>query len=304
MTNRRSTAGPKTVADDRDPGPRRPSVAVPVSLGARDAREVDYGPFRFTTAAFPPGEVLERHTHDRVTFAVMLDGSFDLLIRGRRLGCPPSTVLTEPAGEAHANDMGTRGARVLVTQPDPAADFPVPCARLLDRVNHFESVAIRRLAERLARELATPDDVTPLETQALALEMLAVAARFERARSLHASPPTWLCRVEELIHDRFREPLTIEALAEAAGVHPAHLSRVFRARHGTSPGRYLRRLRLEWAAERLARGTDSVSQVAFQAGFADQAHFTHAFRRHWGAPPGRYRASRAGDRKGVRHPET
>jgi transcriptional regulator GlxA family with amidase domain len=75
-------------------------------------------------------------------------------------------------------------------------------------------------------------------------------------------------------------------------VHPAHLTRVFRRYHGTSPGQYLRRLRLEWAADRLLTGPDPVSRVALQAGFADQAHFTRAFTRRWGLPPGRYRASR------------
>lgn len=268
-------------------------TTVPVTMGARRAREREYGAFRFTAAAFPAGEVLERHTHDRVTFAVMLEGGFDLLIGGRRLPCPAGTVLTEPAGESHANEIGGGGARVLVTQPDLGADFPRSCARLLDRVNHFESQAICRLARRLARGLATPDDVTPLESQALALEMLAIATRLDGVRSRYAKPPAWFRLVEQQIHDRFREPLTIESLAEQAGVHPAHLTRVFRERYGTSPGQYVRRLRLEWAAQQLIAGTEPVSRVALRAGFADQAHLTRAFRRHWGVPPARYRMLRA-----------
>ena len=100
------------------------SPSVPVSLGAREAQEHEYGPFRLTAASFPEGEVLERHTHERVTFAVMLEGSFDLLIGGRRLECPAGTVFTEPAGELHANEIGNDGARVLVTQPDIGEEFP------------------------------------------------------------------------------------------------------------------------------------------------------------------------------------
>ncbi len=268
--------------------------AVPVSMGAQKALEQSYGPFRFTVATFPAGHVLERHTHDRVTFAVMLDGSFDLLIDGKELQCPGGTVFTEPAGECHANEIGSAGARVMVTQPDPQADFPVPCGRLLNQVNHFESDAIRRMAWLLARELQEPDEITPLESQALAFEMLATVARLERARSQHDALPAWLRRVEQLMQDRFREPVTIEQLAAEAGVHPAHLTRVFRSRYGTSPGRYLRRLRLEWAAGQLTSGTEPVSRVALEAGFADQAHFTRAFRRQWGIPPGQYRSLRTG----------
>lgn len=261
-------------------------------MGARSAREREYGIFRFTAAEFPAGEILERHAHDRVTFAVMLDGAFDLLIDGRRLACPAGTVFTEPAGASHANEIGTGGARVLVTQPAPDAELPGPCARLLDGVSHLRNPAIDRLGRRLARELEAPDDMTPLETQALAFEMLAAAGRWELARTRHGTPPAWFRRVEQRIHDCFREAVSIEQLAGEAGVHPAHLTRVFRRERGTTPGRYLRRLRLEWAARRLLAGDEPISRVALQAGFADQAHFTRAFRRHWGVPPGRYRAER------------
>lgn len=175
--------------------------AVPVSMGALTALEHNYGTFRFTTASFPAGHVLERHTHDRLTFAVMLDGSFDLLIDGKELQCPGGTVFTEPAGECHANAIGTAGAHVMVTQPDPQMDFPSPCGRLLNRINHFKSDAIRRLAWLLARELQEPDEITPLETQALAFEMLATAARLERARSQHDGLPVWFRRVARKTHD-------------------------------------------------------------------------------------------------------
>jgi AraC family transcriptional regulator len=265
-------------------------------MGAREAREHDVGPFQLVDARFPAGERLERHTHERATLAVMLGGSFDLLIGGKRLACPPGTVLTEPAGESHANAIGAGGAHVLVAQPDPAAELPRACVRVLDGVNHFEGPAIARLGRRLSRELRDPDELTPLESHALALEMLALAGRMELARARSGDPPGWFRRVEQLVHDRFREPIRIEEVASEAGVHPAHLTRVFRSRYGTSPGRYVRRLRLEWAAQQLVTGTDPLGRVALRAGFADQAHFTRAFRRHWGLPPGQYRALRRDQR--------
>jgi hypothetical protein len=94
---------------------------------------------------------------------------------------------------------------VLVIQPDPAVEFPRACARLLEQITHFDGPLIRLLGRRLARELRHPDDVTPLESQALALEMLAAAGRVGEGRSDRAGPPAWLGRVESLIRDRFRE---------------------------------------------------------------------------------------------------
>jgi AraC family transcriptional regulator len=266
--------------------------AVPVTMGAHDAHTREFGPFRLTDAWFEPHDTLDRHIHDRVTFAVMLEGSFDLVIGGRRLSCTPGTVFTEPVGDPHTNHMGRAGARVMALQPDPA-DFPSSCVRFLDRVNHLESRALHRLAGRLAHELRTPDDLTPLEAQAVAFEMLAAGARLGRASAQDKGPPAWLTRIVERMHDGFRGGLSLEELAREAGVHPAHVARMFRRWYRTSPGAYLRTLRIQWAAGQLS-GDESLSAVALRAGFADQAHFTRAFRRHWGVPPGRYRAERKG----------
>lgn len=260
-------------------------------MGAQAARTWEFGPFRLTEARFGAGDVLDRHTHDRVTFAVMLSGSFDLEIAGRTLDCPAGTVFTEPVEDAHRNRIGTAGARVMVLQPDPAA-FPAPCRRFLDRVNHFRSPALQRLGGRLAHELRNADDLTPLEGQALALEMLAIAARLERSNARGRVPPAWLVRLVERMHDEFRSGLSLDDLAREAGLHPAHVARVFRQWFRTSPGAYMRGLRIEWAANELVAGREPLSALALRAGFADQAHFTRPFRRHWGVPPGRYRAER------------
>src|SRR5687768_17145949 len=95
---------------------------VPVTLGSPrfTTREVDA--FLVTEAWFPPGLVLEPHTHERSVFGVMLEGSFDQTWPGRSYPCPPATILTEPAGEKHGNRMEKAGARVLVVQPDPARE--------------------------------------------------------------------------------------------------------------------------------------------------------------------------------------
>jgi AraC-like DNA-binding protein len=51
----------------------------------------------------------------------------------------------------------------------------------------------------------------------------------------------------------------------------------------------VRRLRLEWAAQRLAESSDPLSAVALGAGFADQSHLNRHFRRRYGFTPGEFR---------------
>src|SRR5438093_11902287 len=61
---------------------------------------------------------------------------------------------------------------------------------------------------------------------------------------------------------------------------------------GTSPYRYLLMRRLEFAREQIHRERPLV-EVAFDAGFADQAHLTRAFRSAFGLTPARHRPLRA-----------
>jgi AraC family transcriptional regulator len=61
-----------------------------------------------------------------------------------------------------------------------------------------------------------------------------------------------------------------------------------------SVGTYLRRLRLDWCADRLVTTKIPLAEIALRAGFADQSHFTRTFRRYTGVTPRAYRTTRNG----------
>lgn len=275
------------------------SRAVPVQMGATRSVQRDIGPLRLTHATFPAGARLDAHIHDRATFGVMLSGGFDLrfaspALERRTYACDAGWTFTEPAGETHGNDVGPGGADVLVVQIDPESpdDTVAPFrALLLDEIRHLRHARVELNARRMVRELERPDTLSDLALEALVLESLVHAARLVRATG--RDEPPWLRRAEDLVRDRFREALRIADVAEAVGVHPAHLASVFRDRHGLPLGAFIRRLRLEWSADRLTRSADSLSSIAYEAGFADQSHFTRAFKRFAGLPPGAYRRARA-----------
>ena len=262
---------------------------VPVSIGSPRVVTRSLGLFTVTNAWFTPGSFLSMHRHERTTFAVMLEGSFELSFRHRRFDCPRDLVFTGPAGEQHANQIGHGGAHVMVIQPDPAhTELFRPCEALLDSIRHFRDGRIAAAGRRLAHELSNPDDVSPLAMQALGLEMLAIASRITSGRQSAPRPP-WLKRVEAMIHDRFRERVALDELAAEVDIHPVHLARQFRAHHHTSIGEYVRQLRLDWATTQLANSNAPISSIALQAGFADQSHFTRTFRRRYGVTPARFR---------------
>lgn len=87
------------------------------------------------------------------------------------------------------------------------------------------------------------------------------------------------------------QALDLERLARQAALSPFHFHRIFRGMIGETPLELHRRLRLERAAFRLATDEDSVTTIAFEAGYDTHEAFTRAFRGRYGASPSEFRDS-------------
>lgn len=89
-----------------------------------------------------------------------------------------------------------------------------------------------------------------------------------------------------------RELDAIPSLSQLAGMldcSPFHLSRIFHRITGLSLRRYVTRLRVLAAAERLANGAPDLTNLALDLGYSDHSHFTNSFRKELGVPPSRFR---------------
>ena len=269
-----------------------------VTMGSPSFRRVQTASVEVVSAWFPPNARLESHTHAQAVFGIMLDGSFRTRILGREVDYLPAGAWTEPAEERHGNVAGRAGAHVIVVQPTAeAAVLATECRRLLDEVVSLRSAALLADATRLEAECGAPDDLSPLVVEGTALAMLARGARLYRAVRNHDREPRWLSRAVEYLRAHRLARIRLSDVARDVGVHPSRLAHEFRTRVGASPGEYVRRLRLEWAAERLADDPGaSIAEVALRAGFYDQSHFSRLFRRHFGIAPAAWRRSRSRDR--------
>ncbi|MBR0735401.1 GlxA family transcriptional regulator [Bradyrhizobium liaoningense] len=90
-------------------------------------------------------------------------------------------------------------------------------------------------------------------------------------------------------------PLTVEDLADRAGMSARHFARAFAAETGTTPSKAIERLRLEAARERVQSSREAIELVAETTGFGDPERMRRAFIRAFGQPPQALRrAARAG----------
>jgi AraC-like DNA-binding protein len=93
------------------------------------------------------------------------------------------------------------------------------------------------------------------------------------------------------------EPIDLESAARQAGLSAFHFLRLFAKALGVTPHQYLVRSRLRQAARLLADDARSITDIAFDVGFADLSNFVRTFHRAAGVSPRRFRQAAKGDRK-------
>ncbi|HEX3752580.1 MAG TPA: helix-turn-helix transcriptional regulator [Streptosporangiaceae bacterium] len=102
--------------------------------------------------------------------------------------------------------------------------------------------------------------------------------------------PAALRRAVAYLDHHADQPVTLAAVAEAAGVTPRALQAAFRQHYSTTPMSYLRRVRLEGAHRELqtaGSGQESVTAVAYRWGFSSPSRFAAYYRGAYGVLPSR-----------------
>jgi AraC family transcriptional regulator len=233
---------------------------------------------------------LPTHSHELPFFALLLEGHY-----GERYGRQvtqfgPFTMMFRPAGVPHQDEIGPRGLRFFEIELRPSWQKRLAeCSAALDTARDDTAGGpLLWLGMKLFHEIefsSSPDDLT---VESLLAEILSLAAYAPRPGSRYTPP--WLSRVLDKLKTEHSRRLTLGELASEAGVHPVHLSRVFRRCVGEGISDYVHRLRVRAACEQMLSPEASLADLSFNTGFADQSHFTRSFRKITGMTPAAFRS--------------
>ncbi len=94
-------------------------------------------------------------------------------------------------------------------------------------------------------------------------------------------------RIVKLIDSEPERPLSLQEMANMAGVSRFHFLRGFARATGATPHAYILQRRVRLVRRLLAAGRE-LGEASACAGFADQSHMTRAFVRQLGITPARY----------------
>ena len=114
-------------------------------------------------------------------------------------------------------------------------------------------------------------------------------SQFSVPLSLRGTDEQPLREVCEWMQDHLGSELTLASLAARAGMSPRNFARQFRREMGTSPARYVDRLRTDLARRRLEESAKPLKAIALETGFGAVETMRRSFRHHLQTTPGSYR---------------
>lgn len=230
------------------------------------------------------------HSHQHLFLSLLLRGAYREWVDECELVYRPMTLVFHPENLLHRDEISTPGTTLFTVEVSPALLGPregrhrrLQSVRELD--GEAEVWAMLRLLDALRREQRDP-----LECEESVSEFLDGLIRQPQSSE---SRPRWLSRVEECLRANYREQVSLNQLATLAGVHPVHVSRIFRRHHGDSIRDFVHRLRVVHAC-RLIEEQQSLASAAAESGFCDQSHMTRVFLSVTGMTPSRFRHTARG----------
>ena len=181
--------------------------------------------------------------------------------------------------DIESEEVMEESSEVIETTTSEKDEAPVALqAETLEKTP--EPVAQNKEPESVIEYVATASE----DTAALNIE------ENEEPSGLSKEDERFRRKLERIVHTRLRNPnLNIDIIAAQLGLGRTNFYRKVRELMGMSPNDYLRKCRMERAAELLCNSELAVSDVCVQVGIPDAQYFSRVFKAHFGVSPSVYR---------------
>lgn len=194
----------------------------------------------------------------------------------------PGEVLLKSRHAMHEDAFGDSGATLVALEFLESDPFDMNSTQNLWR-RRTDSFALRHATAFIEAALAGDE----IAANAAGEDLVADCGREPSRRS---TAPAWLAHLKDALDSCGLAEIDVAAHARAAGVHPAHLSRLFRRCYGQSITEYAQAQSVRRALTVLGQHRANLSEAALAAGFYDQSHMNRVFQRVTGRSPGAQRA--------------
>lgn len=263
---------------------------TPEDFSRFHVREGEVAGLYWTETAHPPGYRIPSHAHRMASLYLLLAGSLTEKFGRENVERKTDELIFTPPDEPHSNVFLGCGGRCLIIELHPVlVSRALECGALPGSLKAFRGQPAW-LAKRLYNEFRSGDGVSPLVVEGLMLEIVGEICR-QRPAWRSSGPQRKISQAREFLDAAFSQTVSLSDVAQAVGLHPVYLARMFRQTYRCSIGEYVRRRRVDFVCSQLIASNKPLAEIASEAGFCDQAHLTRTFRKLCGLTPSRYRTA-------------
>ena len=154
------------------------------------------------------------------------------------------------------------------------------------------SKGLKMLFDRLKNSFLDRETGYEMEVKACLLEMVLLLYRessFERRKEENQSTIERLRKVIQYIKENYQKSVTVGELAAVCHFSECYFMRFFKQYMNMTCVEYMNQYRMEIAAERLASGRESITDIALDTGFNNISYFNRVFKKSFGMTPKAYR---------------
>ncbi len=134
---------------------------------------------------------------------------------------------------------------------------------------------------RVYKELAADDEMSAISIRMLLLELLSHSFYARDSQKDYS----WIHKIDGILRINWEQHLSLNYLSALVNMHPVTVSKQFHKYHSCTLGEYVRKLKVEKALTLIKSSRYSLTEIAFECGFADQSHFIRTFKRFTGFLP-------------------
>ncbi len=238
-----------------------------------------------------------KHVHEGYCIGIIEDGAQAFFRNGSLHIAPKGDLILVNADEIHTGSSAVDGGwryRAIYPTPEMLCDISQDFYAERGYAPWFEQAVVHDLA--LASQFSLllnllDQEQNLLLKQSMYLNTLAkLMFRYGKQKNnrYNAAPAEkQILMIKDYIAAHYAQDLSLDALADLAGLSPWHFLRQFKKYVGFTPHSWLIQVRLQQARHKLKQG-QAVIDVAYDCGFSDQSHFNRHFKRAMGIRPSQY----------------
>jgi len=214
------------------------------------------------------------HCHENPHFSFVLNGG-SLEKRGNiEIERQPGKITFYHSGEYHQSTCIKNSSRHvnLELQPRFLAENEIEETKLASVIE--KNPDAKFLLLQVCKELMADDEWSDVSIKMILHELLNQYLYLQANKKNRL----WLSKIDEILRDNLHEALSLDYLSNIVNLHPVTISKQFHKYYSCTLGEYVRKLRIEKALTLIKNSQYTLTEIAYECGFADQSHFIRTFK--------------------------